>query len=274
MAIAVTFSDDPAWVLAEARGFLAFDPVRNNVILTLLHERVAHREPGRYWVATEGSQVAGVVFQSPLNFPATLTPMKPAAVIAVVDAIADARVELPGVSGDAATAAIFAGQWTEHHKVGAVPFQGQRIYEVFNVQEAAAVSGHFRQALVDDRDLIIAWVRQFWAEAGEKDRDPAPMVDRRLAAGRFWLWEDGEHVSMASRSEAVANVVRVQAVYTPPQRRNRGYASACVGALSKQIRRGGDRCILYTDLGNPTSNAIYRRLGYRAVAEVLRYRFV
>ena len=30
---------------------------------------------------------------------------------------------------------------------------------------------------------------------------------------------------------------------------------------------------LYTDLGNPTSNAIYRAIGYEAVAELLRYRF-
>jgi predicted GNAT family acetyltransferase len=31
--------------------------------------------------------------------------------------------------------------------------------------------------------------------------------------------------------------------------------------------------MLYTDLANAVSNSIYRRLGYRAVAEVLRYRF-
>jgi predicted GNAT family acetyltransferase len=30
---------------------------------------------------------------------------------------------------------------------------------------------------------------------------------------------------------------------------------------------------LYTDLGNPTSNSIYRSVGYQAVAEALRYRF-
>jgi uncharacterized protein len=35
----------------------------------------------------------------------------------------------------------------------------------------------------------------------------------------------------------------------------------------------GLRCALYTDLGNPTSNSIYRRIGYRALAEVVRYRF-
>ena len=67
--------------------------------------------------------------------------------------------------------------------------------------------------------------------------------------------------------------VRLSGVYTPPEKRKHGYAAACVHALSKQLRVGGYRCILYTDLGNAASNSIYRRIGYRAVAEALRYRF-
>ena len=53
-----------------------------------------------------------------------------------------------------------------------------------------------------------------------------------------------------------------------------GYASGCVGSLCSWVRQE-DRatCILYTQLANPTSNAIYRRLGFEAVAEVLSYRF-
>ena len=72
---------------------------------------------------------------------------------------------------------------------------------------------------------------------------------------------------------AMEGVVRVQLVYTPPEHRNKGYASACVTSLSKQIRDEGYRCILYTDLGNPISNSIYRRMGYRAVVEWIQYRF-
>jgi predicted GNAT family acetyltransferase len=45
------------------------------------------------------------------------------------------------------------------------------------------------------------------------------------------------------------------------------------GDLSRRMRDEGYRCILYTDLGNPTSNSVYRRIGYGAVAEGLRYRF-
>ena len=273
MAVTVAFSDDPAWVLTKARAFLASEPVLHNVILTLLHERVAHREPGRYWVATDGDAVAGVVLQSPPNFAATLTPMEPEVVAVMVDEISDAGVALPGVNGEAATTASFAGRWTERHKSAAVPFEGQRIYELLEVQERAAVSGHLRKAVPDDRDLVVAWMHRFQADIGERGSDPEPAVDRRLPAGRFWLWDDGEPMSMAANSEPVEGVVRVQAAYTPPERRNRGYAGACVGALSKQIRDGGYRCILYTDLGNPISNSVFRRIGYRAAAEALRYRF-
>jgi hypothetical protein len=68
-------------------------------------------------------------------------------------------------------------------------------------------------------------------------------------------------------------VVRLSGVYTPDEKQRHGYATACVHALSKKLRDAGHRCILYTDLGNPTSNSIYRRIGYRALAEALRYRF-
>jgi hypothetical protein len=149
MAIEVSFSDDAGWVLNKAKVFLCSKPVHHNLILTLLNARVTRCTPGRYWVATDGNAVVGVVFQSPLNFRAIVTQMGPKIVPPMVDAISDVKVRLPGVVGDA----------------------------------------------------------------------------------------------------------------------------ACVASLSKQIRDEECRCILYTDLGNPTSNAIYRRIGYRAVAEAIQYRF-
>ena len=141
------------------------------------------------------------------------------------------------------------------------------------MRERTAVGGHLRKAVPGDRDLVVDWMRRFQADIGEPGSDPGPVVDRRLPAGRFWLWDDGEPVSLTANSEPVEGVVRVQAAYTPPESRNRGYAGACVGNLSKQIRDGGHRCILYTDLGNPISNSVFRRIGFRAVAEALRYRF-
>jgi len=270
----VLFSEDPAFVIRKADEFLLSEPVLHNLILSILHSRTAQGDPGRYWIALHEEDTVGVVVQSPLEYPATLTPMGPRAVLAIVDAIAEARVTLPGINGDAATAASFAGQWSERCKSAATPFQGTRLYELLDLGQVPHTKGNLRQAGPGDRNLMILWTRSFQDEIRESANDTERRVDRGLAARQIWLWDqNGETTSMAVSRQPVGGVVRLSGVYTPPEKRNRGYAAACVHALSKHLLERGYRCILYTDLGNPTSNSIYQRIGYRAVAEALRYRF-
>jgi len=274
MELKVLFSEDPALVLSRAGVFLASQPVLHNLILSILHARVAEGDPGRYWMAIQREDIVGVVVQSPPTFPATLTPMEPPVATAMANAIAKADVALPGVNGDAATAAMFAGQWSERTKSAATPFQGNRLYELLETGEVPDVEGKLRQAGPEERSQMILWSRAFQHEIGEPANDIEPRVDRGLTARQLWLWDrGGETVSMAIGREPVQGVVRLSGVYTPPEERKHGYATACVHALSNKLRDAGYRCILYTDLGNTTSNSIYRRIGYRAVAEALRYRF-
>ena len=274
MELKVKFSEDPAFVLQRAGVFLSSQPVLHNLILSILHARVAQGDPGRYWMAIQRDHTVGVVVQSPLTFPATLTPMETSVAAAMADAIAEAGVALPGINGEAAAAAMFAGQWSERSKSAATPFQGNRLYELLEIGEVPDIEGKLRQAGPEERSLMILWTRAFQNEIGESANDIELLVDRGLVSGQLWLWDlSGEPVSMAISREAVPGVVRLSGVYTPPEKRKHGYAAACVHALSKQLRDAGYRCILYTDLGNPTSNSVYRRIGYRVVAEALRYRF-
>ncbi|HUF34125.1 MAG TPA: GNAT family N-acetyltransferase [Acidimicrobiales bacterium] len=273
MSIVVRTPERPDDVLALAGDFLASDPVRHNVILTLLHGRSAFPEPGHYWVVELGGRCVGVAFQSPLHYFATVTPMPDPAIVALVDQIVGAGVQLPGVSGVAATAALFAGQWTERTKSAATPAQGQRIYEVVQLATSRHSDGGLRMAEATDCDLLVEWFDAFGQEVGERASDAAVVVQRRLELGHLWVWDDAGPVAMAGLSDARAGVVRVGPVYTPPDRRNRGYASALVAELSAAVLGQSLHCILYTDLANPVSNSIYRAIGYRAVAEVLRYDF-
>lgn len=267
----VLATDDPRTVLDHAGPFLARDPIRNNVLLTLLNARVALPVPGRYWVVGP-AEPAGVVFQSPTTFFCLVSSMPGDCIDAAVGTIAGAGVVLPGVNGEAGTAARFAGAWTETTRSSAVPLQGQRIYEVRELTEPRGVPGRLRAATSDDERVIVEWTRAFLAAIGDES-DAAVIVAQRLPLGHFWLWEDDGAVSVAALSEPTSGVVRVQNVYTPEGLRGRGYASVCVAALSARALAQDRRCILYADLANATSNAIYRSIGYRAVSEVLRYRF-
>src|SRR5215469_6488855 len=176
MDISVLYVDDAASVLAMAGKFLLAEPVLHNLILSLLEVRVKHPEPGRYWVAMRSEQVAGVVFQSPLNFFANLSRIEDEAIAALVEAIRAAGVKLPGVNGEARVAARFAGEWAEQTKSGATPQQGMRLYELRGLRETPKVEGVLRQATLADRDLLIEWQLGFYMTV----REPLPDVPRHV----------------------------------------------------------------------------------------------
>ncbi len=133
--------------------------------------------------------------------------------------------------------------------------------------------GSARDAGPGDFDLVFAWSSAFHEEATLREPwDPADVerrLRRRLAgdgAGGLRLWVDGTPVSLAGFGGRTPNGVRIGPVYTPPDLRGRGYATALVADVSREMLVQGRRfSFLYTDMSNPTSNAIYRRIGYRLV---------
>lgn len=273
MTVGVRSSADPGVALDAAGPFLRAEPVRNNLVLSLLAQRLEHPEDGRYWWATEASDVVGFVFQSPVRFRALVSAAGAEVVDALVEAVAHESPGLPGVMGEAATAARFAGQWAERRRVPVVPTEGQRLYRLGTVRPPVDVPGHLRAAEPPDRDELVGWAADFVAATGGHPLHPADIVDRHMDGGRLWLWDDGGPASIAAVSSGVAGVVRVAFVYTPPEHRGRGYAAACVAAVSANVAGAGQECLLYAQLQNPTSNALYRRIGYEPVGEVLIYRF-
>ena len=119
---------------------------------------------------------------------------------------------------------------------------------------------------------MLRWLAAFWAEAlpweaNEPERVER-MVDHRLGpvlAQGFWGWEaQGEAVSLVGYGSPLPSGIRIGPVYTPPEHRRRGYGTSLVAAVSSWLLgQGRKRCYLYTDLANPTSNAIYQKVGYR-----------
>jgi predicted GNAT family acetyltransferase len=94
---------------------------------------------------------------------------------------------------------------------------------------------------------------------------PAEAAERPVPDGTYLWIEGGDVVSMARHSPPVAGVSRVGPVYTPPEHRRHGYGSAVTAAATQAAMDGGAaQVILYTDLSNPTSNAIYNPM-YSAI---------
>jgi predicted GNAT family acetyltransferase len=136
-----------------------------------------------------------------------------------------------------------------------------------------------RLATATDRPLLERWLVDFGLEA--LDEDDAARVSRNMDdwergdGRRYWLWDvAGSPVSMVGAGGETPSGIRIGPVYTPPSERGNGYASNLTAAVSQTLLDEGRRfCFLYTDQANPTSNKIYRAIGYEPVTEALMVAF-
>jgi ribosomal protein S18 acetylase RimI-like enzyme len=273
--------EDPAAFLDAAGPLLLEDEARHNLMLGLAGTLRDHPEvypDFGLWLVRDGDEAVGAALRTkPFNL-VLARPREETALEALVGAIED---ELPGVVGAVPEVEAFAAAWSAKHGVEAERRMGQGVFALGHVSPVSGVDGSMRAARDGDRPLLLEWLRAFGAEAlpgDESDDDRLTrIIDHRLSSSEagFVLWEHGAPVSMAGFGGKTPNGIRVGPVYTPPEHRNHGYASALVAELSTRLLASGRRfCFLYTDLSNPTSNRIYERIGYRRVCDSAEMKFV
>jgi predicted GNAT family acetyltransferase len=152
----------------------------------------------------------------------------------------------------------------------------ERLYRLDAVVQPPAPPGAWRLAEPGDGALIDRWSTGFAEDTGvESGESIGRDLASRVGDGRVFLWVDGgEPVSLTATAQPIGGVVRVGPVYTPPDRRGRGFASALVAVVSQHaLDAGNDCCTLFTDLDNPTSNRIYQAVGYRPICDVGMHEF-
>lgn len=247
---------------AVAEPFLLGDPVRNTVPLTVLADLRAGlpvKDPLLGWW-TSGGELRGAVFRTPPH-PVGLFAVPVEAVAPLVEALDG---DLPSAVGPPEVAA-------EVVRLLGPPSRtvSERLYLL---EELAVpdVPGRGRAAVPGDFPLLVSWYHAFGLEVDRGDSgDVVERVARRLAARELFIWEDdGAPVSLAALSSPCGGVCRIGPVYTPPSRRRRGYGAAVTAYASQYgVDHHHARTVLFTDLNNPTSNAIYQSIGYRPVTD-------
>jgi uncharacterized protein len=274
---------DATEFLAAATPLLLEDEARNNLILGIagvLRDRPGYYPEFRLWLIEDGTEVVGAALQTPPYNLVLAQPTDDAAPAGLADAIAGEGVELPGVVGAPPEVDRFTDVWETRSDSTRRLRRSQRIYRLTAVRSPTRVTGSARVATAEDKHVLVTWITAFAEEALAGTPSPAAdterVVDGRLADANsgFLLWEDEGPVSLAGWGGATPNGVRIGPVYTPPDRRSRGYGSAVTAAVSSDRLAEGKRfCFLYTDLANPTSNKIYMDIGYEPVCDAVDYAF-
>lgn len=263
-------------------GYLTRREAENNLVLglgaALISDASAYSDFYLAAVARDDQIVGAAVMTVPYNLVLAHTE-DDGALDALCGHISRHFSTLPGVSARKDVAHEFARLWTartgQSHEVD----MAQRIYQLHTVKPPVGVPGALRIATADDVPMLARWQHAFSVETGlEMSPERSRMWAQRLFTStirRMWFWEaGGKPVCMAGSTGPTPNGIRIGPVYTPPECRGRGYASACTAAVSQlMLDEGRTFCFLYTDLDNPTSNKIYQDIGYAPVcdADIIRF---
>lgn len=257
----VQTTTDTSAILDRIGPVLRADPVRNTVFASI--DKYLRSAGDGGWCAHDGAALA-----------ARCSPDHPIALTegwTDLRALADAVAALPSVCA-------LGGPVAPVDELVALLGRAPRrrlvesLYRLDELTEPAGVPGRARLADRGDLELATRWASASTLEIFgglPPNFDPKRLAAAMIDASQEWLWldPDDQPVSMAARRQPSAGVARIRPVYTPPEHRGHGYGSAVTARAVAEVLADGAVAVLYADVDNPTSNKIYRAIGFRPVTD-------
>lgn len=197
------------------------------------------------------------------------------ALAVIADYFQQSATALAGINSFVSEAHAFSQTWHSQTGQSSTLKMHLRIHQLTQVDRPTSVKGHLRKATRRDRKQLLQWSEAFSLETvGDLETDIERILDLQIKRQDLYVWCDLKIVSMVVGRLSQPGGGRIGPVYTPPDSRRRGYATASVAAVSQLLlERGAQRCCLFTDITNPTSNHIYQTIGYKPVCDWHDYRF-
>ncbi len=270
--------DDAAGFLRHAGPLLRDNAIDNNVMLGIGGRLADEPQADAVMLTVDeaGAPRIAALMTPPWRLIVSTGSME--AIAALIGGVLEAGPRLPGVIGRADMAGAFAAAWRKTTGETATVVHEMNLLIAARATKPADVAGRLRAAGTGDSEWVTEAFVDFAVatDAGDAERDESrTSAAAYMRRGDVFLWDvSGAPVSMACSHRMAPEGARVGPVFTPPAERGRGYASAAVATLTTRLLDDGARwCAIFSDAGNPTTNAIYRRIGYNEHGTYREYDF-
>ncbi|WP_149552044.1 GNAT family N-acetyltransferase [Streptomyces marokkonensis] len=270
-------TEDVEEFLARAGDFLRSRPAMHTMALSVTEKlrtltTAADGVPAPVFGRLEQAGEVRATFYRLPSRGLSVTPLTPEQADGLAAHLAGLGHSLPYVTADHGTATAFAEAWRRHTGATSTFRVGLRLHRLGTLTPPEPEpAGRGRLVGEGEREHLMRWCREFAADVGEAVTiDAGSWASTRFAEKSYTFWEtpDGTPVSMAGVNPMVGGQARIDPVYTPAHLRGRGYAAAVTVEVSRAaLAAGAEEVVLFTNAANPTSNALYRRVGYVPIAD-------
>jgi uncharacterized protein len=275
----LNYFEDPSQFYNRVYNYLMREEARHCLLLGIAQRLIDDPQmydSNVYLASVEAGEdvVAVAVMREPYKLVISCQDL--AAIEVIAENLHAQKIQLPGVSGQIEETLAFAKTWQNLSGQKYQLAMKMQIHQLQAVKPIVRAKGFLRNATDEDRTLLLQWVQEFSIEVFGKDMENAPrFLDSHLKKNTIYIWQDEIPVSFVCAAGSTPNGKRFGPVYTPSEYRQKGYATSSVADVSqKYLDMGCQFCFLFTDLANPTSNYIYRKIGYQPVTDCCEYNFL
>ena len=222
-----------------------------------------------WWEPPDGGEPRGAFVHDP-SAPLLISGKAPEMGAALAATLAKLSRHVFGVDAPTEVADAFAAAWSQRAGTTVRPHRNSRVYRLTSAAEGIerpGPAGRLRYARPQDRALLADWLTAFALEATERLGSASDLAADLISYGGAVFWEvpqrpsrlrdaalhlpiplhrdqaqvaDAAHqpVALVTLTRPVAGTVRISIVYTPPERRHNGYATALTLAVSRAVLAG------------------------------------
>ncbi|MCD4651607.1 MAG: GNAT family N-acetyltransferase [Candidatus Cloacimonetes bacterium] len=246
------------------------------IILSLKKNPEAYKEVHHCVVSEDGEPVAIAIITIPHKLLIYCQPgYEEKALPAIAKYFNSLPCRIPGVLSEASLSERFAGLWSELTGDTLKIAMRQGIYRCDKAEPVPPAEGKMRIADGIDVVMLTHWVQQFQEYLHQPISEEEALKYAVAHVNNIRIWDNNGAVCMAATLRPTVNAICISLVYTPEEHRGKGYATALVQQLTKEMLTKKYRfCVLHTDMDNPISNSIYMKIGYNKRADYTEYDFI
>lgn len=229
-----------------------------------------------WWVVRDGNKVVGCAMHvAGEGF--GVSSMSVEAAEALAKTVAATDCTFPSIHGPKVPATAFMERFSSLRSLSNESTTNKTVllYTIDTLIKPTCVNGQFRLVTNDDLDLVVEWIKAYNAESEPNEIfDHLEYASGKIRDSLFYFWTfEGKTVALAGHSVVASGFARIVPVYTPPQHRRKGYASAITAFVTEMLQSRGVQVMLFADGGYEASNAVYQKLGFVLHCEYIDYWF-
>lgn len=252
--------------------YLGKKELENNLILGIINnieEKSKENTSHNYISVSENDNIEAVSISTSPRIIISGDDQSNSAIRLICDYYKETGHSMSGVIGEKNLSKLFA----DYTELKIFKERGLMVHELVQVNELPLSKGSFEKVNHEDAELITDHRLTFETETLEFSRSVRDELLKdtlnKIGKENLFCWKiKGKIVSIAAIMRNTNNIGIIGLVYTPKEYRGNGYATNIVTKLSELIlKRGLSKCGLFTDISNPASNHIYKKIGYEPKSE-------